>query len=305
MTYLEQLRERRSASKATEQKLRLFARLDEVHAVLVVEGEEDSNLYTDAFNKVIDGKVARVIICNGKGGVLGLRDFADANFVESTKLMFFIDRDHDEFIGLSFSDERTYITDHYSIEWNACTEEVIFALIARHYALSANDPVWEIVKAKFEELMACWVGHAMPVMQGVIVARRNGQHMDLEQILLSDICRINGSTIDHTGLGMAELLAKAGCTNCPDAEELSDCQDEVSELDHRHYVRGKLVVQFFCGFFKKLSAICGSPEKIDGQGLETGVQIGKNNFFRFVLGDWQIPASLRAFFLAWRDRQSA
>ena len=292
-------------SKATEQKLRLYVRLDEVHAVLIVEGQEDSNLYTDAFNKVIHGKDARVIICNGKGGVLGLRNFANLNFADAPKLMFFIDRDHDDFIGLSLADDRTYVTDNYSIEWDACTEEVIFALVARHYALSTNDPAWEKVKEKFHELMACWISHARPIMYAVIVARRAGQKLDLEQIALSDICRLNGSTLEPTGVELGALLEKAGSLHCPGAEDLDQCEVDLLKYDSRVYVRGKLVVQFFCEFFRKLGAICGSPEKIDGQGLATKVQIGKNNFIQFILDDWMIPDSLRNFFLSWNDRQAA
>ena len=304
MTHLDQLREWCSASKATEQKLRLYVPLDEIYAVLIVEGQEDSNLYTDAFNKVMDGKDTRVIICNGKGGVLGLRNFANVNYADASKLMFFIDRVHDDFIGLSMEDERTYVTDNYSIEWDACTEEVLFALVARHYALSTYDPVWEKVKEKFHKLMACWNSHARPIMYAMILARRAGQQLELESIYLSDICRLNGSTYEPTGAELGVLLEKAGSRHCPSGEDLAQCEYDLSKYDIRAYVRGKLAVYFFCEFFQKIGEICDSPEKIDGQGLVTGVQTGKSIFFQFIRDDWVIPESLRNIFLSWNDRQA-
>lgn len=303
MTYLDQLRERRSASNATQQKLRLFVRLEEVQAVLVVEGDEDSGLYTDAFHQVVEGAHIRVIICNGKGGVLGLRDFADANFPKAVKLMFFIDRDHDDFLGLKYGDERTYVTDHYSIEWDACTEGILFSLIARHYTLSVGDPIWEVVREKFHEMMGAWLDHSRPIMQAVVVARRRGEVLDLEQLPLSDICRFNASTFECAGSGLEVLLTKVGCGLCPTNEELTQCHAEFCEKDARSYVRGKLAVQFFCEFFRRLSEICGNPEKIDGRGLITRVQLGKNNYFQFILGDWLIPDTLRTFLSNWDSRR--
>jgi hypothetical protein len=305
MTYLDQLRERRSASNATEQKLRLFVPLEEVQAVLVVEGDEDSCLYTDAFHEVVEGAHIRVIICNGKGGVLGLRDFADANFPKAVKLMFFIDRDHDDLLDLIHYDERTYVTDHYSIEWDACTEEILFSLIARHYTLSVGDPIWDVVREKFREMMGTWLNYSCPIMQAVVVARRRGEILDLEQLSLSDICRFHDVTFEHSGSGLEELLTKVGCRACPTDDELTECQKEFGGKDARSYVRGKLVVQFFCEFFRKLSEICGNPEKIDGRGLTTGVQLGKNNYFQFILGDWCAPPSLRTFLSNWESRKTA
>lgn len=305
MTYLEQLRERRSASNATEQKLRLFIRLEEVQAVLVVEGDEDSDVYTDAFHQVVEGAHIRVIICKGKGGVLGLRDFADANFPNVIKLMFFIDRDHDDFLGLIHRDDRTYVTDHYSIEWDACTEEVLFSLIARHYTLSVGDPIWEVVREKFHEMMGAWLDYSRPIMQAVVVARQRGEVLDLEQLSLSDICRFNAPTFECAGNGLRTLLTKVGCKTYPTTQELTQCQVQLNDRDTRTYVRGKLVVQFFCEFFRKLSEICGNPEKIDGRGLTTGVQLGKSTYFQFILGDWLMPDTLRTFLSNWESRQIA
>lgn len=303
MAYLDELRKRRFASKATEQKLRLFARSEEIHAVLVVEGEEDSSVYIDAFNKNSNGKHARIIICNGKGGVLGLRDFADLDFPNHSKLMFFVDRDHDDFLGLNSRDERTYVTDHYSIEWNACTEDIMYSLVARHYTLSAHDPVWATVREKFNELMAIWVNHALPIMQGVVFARRAGETLDLEQITLSDICRLRNATFERTEYELTTILGHAGAQCCPERKDLIEGKAEFLGHDYKQSIRGKLVVQFFCEFFRKLGTICGSPSKIDGQSLSTNVQIGKNNYFQFVLDDWVVPRSLQIFFQIWVNKQ--
>ena len=305
MTYLDKLRERRTASKATEQKLRLFVRLEEVQGILVVEGEEDSNLYTDAFHKVVEGVCVRVIICDGKGGVLGLRDFADANFSEETHLMFFIDRDHDDLVDLTHGDERTYVTDYYSIEWDACTEHVLFSLIAKHYALSVGDPIWDVVRVNFRASMGAWLEHTKPIMQAVVVARRHGEVLDLEQLSLSDICRFNAGAMERTSSSLEVLLTKAGCENYPSGEELADINAELGDCEVKKYVRGKLVVQFFCEFFRRLGEICGHPRKIDGRDLGTGVQIGKKNYFQFILGDWTVPDTLRTFFTDWEGRQRA
>ncbi len=304
MTNLNKLRKKRKTDNAVEHKLRLFTSDKKIPAILVVEGEEDSNLYAYAFHKVVSDSSVRVIICNGKGGVLGLRDFSADNFPNDTKAIFFIDKDHDDLLGLENKDERTYVTDHYSIEWDICTKNVLFKLIEDHYALNLSDPIWGVVRRKFCELMTSWLDHSRPVMQAVVVARRNGENLDLKQIMLSDICRFHGESLEHTGISLEDLLIKAGIKNCPAKEELDQCSRELRDCDDRLYIRGKLVVQFFCEFFRRLNKICGYPTKIDDQSLTTGVQIGRNNYVRGVLNIWTIPETLRKFFNDWKERQA-
>jgi hypothetical protein len=304
MDFAEQLRKHRLANPVTRLKLSQFIRNKNVGAILVVEGKEDSQLYTYAFNTIVPNAKERIIICNGKVGVLKLRDFFESSFSRDKKTMFFIDKDHDDFVGLDYSKDGTYITDYYSIEWDVCTEQVLVALIGRHYTLSQNDPIRDIVNNKFQDLIQSWREHTKPIMQAVVVARRNGENnFDLDKIPLSSICRLKAGVFVPTDSDAKSLLSNAGCSSCPKSEELSQCATEFSSMDERLYIRGKLMLEFCCEFFRKLDEICINPKKIDGCDLETNVQIGKSNFVQFALNDWIIPDSLRDFLKNWTSRE--
>ncbi len=299
MTYLEQLRNFRTSNRATELKLSQFIPLSDIGGILVVEGEEDSQLYTNAFYSFVVDEQIKVIICNGKGGVLGLRDYYNSKFSNDHKTLFFIDRDHDNFLGIDNTGNKTYITDNYSIEWDVCTEEILFTLIKRHYTLNEQDPVYGTARKKFKIIYKQWLCYTRPFMQAVVATRRNGELLDLGKTRVLDLCWFEDGVLKSTDTSIEDLLTNSGCTNCPEDKELSHCAAEFYDIDDRKYIRGKLVLQLFCEFFKNLKVICENQQKNDGNDLVTSVQIGKNNYFQYILDDWTVPESLREFIIEW------
>ena len=304
MTYLKQLRGRRRSSADTQHRLRLFVADEKVGAILVVEGKLDDVLITDAFTRNVSDCRSTPIVCNGKGGVLGLRDFLDSKYHNDTKAMFFIDRDHDDFIRINDADKRTYITDHYSIEWCVCTEKVMCSIVAKCYALSKSDPFNSTVCVRFQQLMQEAMDHSRPVMQAVVAARQNGEVLDLNNISLSKICEFSNNKLVRTSYGINNLLKSANCSKIPTSKQLSKIKSQLQKEDDRSYVRGKIGLQFFCLFFRMLNEICGSPRKTNKKGLKTIEEIGQDNFRKFIPSDWTVPDSLKEFFAHWKGRNA-
>ena len=302
---IDDMRDGRSSDHTVKERLRECATNSKIEAVLVVEGYEDSPLYGDAFTMVLPNiQEIRIIVCGGKNSVLGLRNLLQRTFSNDTKTMFFVDRDHDDFLELHNADERTYVTDFYSIEWDFCTEDVLFSIISKHYTLNERDPIWNIAKQRFRSLMTVWLDHCRPVMQAVVVAKQMGEKLTLKKIFLSDICRFKAGTFQRTSDEINAILSKSGCVRYPDADDLSKGESALASVDSKSYVRGKLMVQFCCIFFKELNEICGKKPKIDSCELESDTPLGKNNFIRYLPSDWKIPESLRDFYVNWRARQT-
>jgi hypothetical protein len=302
MTYLESLQNFRFADSALKLLLVQLMPEKKVDAILVVEGEEDSNVYTRAINSFKPDARVEVIICNGKGGVLGLRDFIDDYYSHDNKTMFFIDKDHDDLLGIDYRDDKTYITDHYSIEWDVCTEQTITALIERSYALTEKDPIWKSVRLKFIEMSQEWLDYSKPIMQAVVVLREKGEKPKLDGIRFSDICRFQAGVMRRTNYKLETLLKASGCL-CPDEKELSRCASKLDDIDERSYVRGKLAVEFCCAFLKDLNKICDYPTKIDRRPLQRKGNVGKSEFIQLAILDWTVPDSLQFFLRSWVSRQ--
>ena len=304
MNHLDKIRHSRTSLPATKKKLRLSVTDKKFGAILVVEGQDDSVLITNAFESFFPSITPMTIRCDGKGGVLGLRRYFYTVFPNDTKTMFFIDRDHDDLLKVNNADKRTYITDHYSIEWNMCTPNVMWALVARYYTLSKGDPLWNIVRERFRSMMDDALDHSKLVMQAVVVARRNGESLDLDRIPLSEICRFKAGKLIRTSKGVKALLKQAECKTIPSDDELEEIKSELQGTDVRQYIRGKMILQFYYEFFRKLSQICGYRRKRDDSKFTTSVQVATEKFIQLISPDWKIPDSLDLFFVEWLSRKT-
>ena len=300
--YADELRSYRHTPNSLEIQLTQLIPEDDVKAILVVEGWDDSVLIIRAFNVVMSGVYAAVIVCGGKYNVLKLRQLLYSDYSSDTKTMFFVDKDHDDFMGVDNTDERTYVTEYYSIEWIICTEEVMCSLIKRYYTLSEMDEIWKVVKARYRSQVKKCLDYLRPVMQAVVVVRKKGKRPKLKKISFSDICRFKDGTVNRTANGINALLGQSGCSTNFSNDDLSQISEEFGSMDDRLYIRGKLYLQFFREFFERLNEVCDRPIKIDGSSLTTSACIGKKGFVDFVGDDWKIPSSLRDFITRWRKR---
>ena len=69
------------------------------------------------------------VFVEGKDNVLALHSFINWNIFNKNQLLFFVDRDMSYWLdGITYYDENIYITDQYSFENDAVTED--FSLVA-------------------------------------------------------------------------------------------------------------------------------------------------------------------------------
>lgn len=85
---------------------------------LFFEGDEDSSFYMPHISHRLESREARVFVCNGRGEVIKAHSLVSADGRAVGRAMFFVDKDHNDIIGVSDVNGLASIfqTKFYSIE---------------------------------------------------------------------------------------------------------------------------------------------------------------------------------------------
>src|SRR5947209_3898747 len=115
-SYVDVLRQKRRTPIAILHLFRMkhARRSDDIY--LFVEGADDEDFYAPFVERMCTmPRTVHSLWCDGKEGVLAVRSLVYKNFGHSTRSLFFVDKDLEDIVDESHSDdERTYVTDYYS-----------------------------------------------------------------------------------------------------------------------------------------------------------------------------------------------
>ncbi|MYZ50139.1 DUF4435 domain-containing protein [Propylenella binzhouense] len=295
MSYLESLRARRQAQKAVEQLLRMAIGSGRYVAIFAVEGEEDEEYYSEMWDKVICNHPIQVIVCDGKGGVLGARDFIDREYPNTCVVLYFIDKDHDEFIGINHARADTYVTDGYSIEWDVCNEAAIVHVLQRNYTIMSGDPLLESFRVFWRRSTTAVLPRLRTVMAGIVLIRQQDIDPSLDGLTVNALFEFRSGAYERRRLSFDRFREMVETEWMPSQGEWVAMLRILSGTPDSSYVRGKILVSFYCDMISRFAADC-SHRKSNGRLLKPKIQIGKRNFIHLAIPLLTVPSSLRVFF---------
>jgi hypothetical protein len=294
MQYLDELRERRKSKTAVQQKIRMYKSRN-VDFIAFFEGQDDQSFFLHFLEQELQDKDIYPIICDGKGGVLGARDFAENEYKILSGMLFFIDKDHDDFIGNIEEDAHTFITKYYSIESYFFEPSILHKFIKQHYGLSNIDPITKIVESTYFKIQAQVIHRLRSIMAHAVILRRRGVNPNLENVKFSKIFRIENGVFIKQNLFRSELEQLFCCEITISKISVRNFLKDTSDLDCRFFVRGKLLAEFFCAFFNKLDSILNHTKDISGSELSTSIQLGRRNFVNLLMHLIPMPTDFCEF----------
>lgn len=127
MSYLETLRQRRKTPVSAWHKLRTSLATKKFDFYIAFEGEEDEEFYSGFMAERFPGKKFRPVICDGKGGVLALHAEVVKTYGSPRSVFFFVDSDHDRFLGEDEYPAQTFSTCGYAVENYIYDRDVVLA----------------------------------------------------------------------------------------------------------------------------------------------------------------------------------
>ena len=294
MSYLNALRGRRVSPIAVYHKFRTIQYTDKYMFYAVFEGEEDEEFYRSYLEGELSGSNYLPLICQGKGGVLGFCDRI-SNSPKRNVVFFFVDTDHDIYLGLDEYPVNTFNTCGYSIESYVYEESIVREVVKRNFSVSAGDPLLEDIMDSFRRDREVFEGCVAVLMLWAICLRKKDINIELKKVNFSDIFRIKVNGLEVLDYSCRDLLRKVNSKHAVTADELGEIEGVVVDHSLSKYVRGKLLLQFLTAFFNIIDERFRGREKINGFPLKKKVDFGKKSTLFHCASFVECPERLESF----------
>lgn len=172
MDYAESLRVERTKSHAIFHSVIMeLPKYDDATMLLFFEGEDDPSFYCPHIRAINNSKQYLTLICYGRHEVIKLLDLIDQDGRAILKSLFFIDKDHNEFIGVNKSHPRLFQTKYYSIENYLVCIDSINAYWAEYLHLSSLDSRKEQLVRQFENTYKSFEKRMLTLMALTLIGR--------------------------------------------------------------------------------------------------------------------------------------
>lgn len=251
-SYVDLLNEAASSETAIFHEFRiLYSQGDgAVHAFF--EGEEDPLYFLPAIRAANPERHVHSYVCYGKRKVWSIRTSIYENGFERTSCLFFVDRDFDDLLGGQIGqDDRTYITDNYSIENDIATVHGVEVLLVDFGGMSRADPDFAGTLTAYTNASKLFVEAMRPFSAWSLAMRSNGKRPNLNNINIGRIIDVTANSVKRRPKSFAEFRRLAGMEN-----EHLPCAPvkrwirELSKKPHKCWIRGKFELWFFRQFLK-------------------------------------------------------
>lgn len=251
MEFLDQLRAMRYSPKSIWIQFSYVYVENSEDVYIFVEGGDDVIFYAAMLRQLAPGRKVYDFDCRNKTGVLAARDELAKR--GGKRCLFFVDKDHDDIIGLQLSSAGVFETEGYSIETYLCSIDIIESLWREILGLDLADPRLEHIRIQYGLSEGIFYQQMRPYMAWLVWHRRRGNNPSIRGIKPESILKFgpNSTTVFFRGR-IAELSQRAGVDGCqnPTAREILAVSRELAALDPQKYVRGKEHLWFFLEFLR-------------------------------------------------------
>lgn len=295
MSYLEILRARRKTPVSAWHKLRTSIATKKFDFYVAFEGEEDEEFYSSFLTERFPEKKFRPLICDGKGGVIALHQEVVESYGNPLNVFFFIDSDHDRFLGQDDYPAQTFSTCGYAVENYIYEPDVILRGIRKHFQLNAADELCEEVQNALERDRFVFELRVRTIMSYSVALRANDQCPDLDKVDLNSIFELNDDGLKRRNVDCAALITAGDVAPLTSAEIYRHAR-LLRNTNPNVFFRGKLVAQFVVNFCRRLSKRFRSKQKLNGKPLKAKIEFGKNNLISAFVDFVEAPDRLLEFF---------
>lgn len=295
MSYLNKLRERRKTPGAVWHKLRTSIGTGKFDFYIALEGEEDEAFYSRFLEERFPNKRFSPLVCDGKGGVLGLHSAMISAYGSQKNVFFFIDSDHDRFVGEDDYPAQFFSTCGYSVENYIYDKSVVAAGIKKFFLLNKSDGLCEDIEAALENDRLVFESRSKYIMSYAIALRANDQNPKLEKLGIKSLFDFEGHCLKSKNLDCRELLSTVEAEPLPRSEFVRYTR-LLKDYDPNVCIRGKLVAQFVLQFCRGLEKRFASTPKLNGKPLKTRVEFSKANIVSLFADFVELPPRLSGFF---------
>ncbi|WP_276379077.1 DUF4435 domain-containing protein [Flavobacterium sp. H4147] len=277
----------------------------------LVEGQEDISFYRNYIERYFPNNI-KYIICNGKGNVIDNYKNLNWNFYDKKRILFFIDKDFDNYINEEIlTDENIFTTEYYSIENYLVDEIVLSKFISDNCHIHDETIIKELIH-DFHLKHADFTKHLTKISAWMIYCRKNKFRVNFNDINLSDLFQIDKDgkfikiKLDDFENHFDYICNKTN-TKHFDLREIKTIYEElISETNKKKFLRGKYELFFMFLFIKyivdqivpKLSLKVKELNKVNNEKFskpKVTIQVREENIFQVLCNKVKEPDSLKNF----------
>jgi len=286
-SFLDALKAAPKTSQAKLNTVLMSFKPDGREIYIFLEGRDDPSFIRVNVQRVAETKALSVqtIILGNKKEVLNAYDYLEERFPDHPKLMFFVDKDHDDLIGETRgirTQRGLFVTQHYSIENYLVSETAIAAILTDCWGLDSSNRAIAIACEKFREFQKQYRLIFLPWMAWLLATRRSGQKPNSNNINFSILTvNPNYQIILNWEPDISTHLARVCNVSIqPDNTAVDSATKELEILPTKVWLRGKQELWCLIAFINRLEQDA-KAEKIK---LKIRSQINLNN-----LVEWLAP----------------
>lgn len=270
---------------------------------IIVEGKDDIAYYgIKAENyKLPDWKV-QIIPAGNRNKVVNTYKQLNWNNYSKSRIFFIVDRDLSDYTGEETPiDQNIYITDHYSIENDVCTESTFIKILKYFANLNEMDSTDETELSQFyRDLEKQFYDIVTPVMALILYWKRSGIKANYANINFNNMFEFDNSNIKlHSNFNdLSDALQYVHLQSnvlYDDSIDLEKYEQDLLQLNTPiHFVRGKYLTCFFSSIINyaaQNSQVILSSKKES----KLSLTIGSKNVISSLCGYMDIPMSLHNF----------
>lgn len=294
MSYLDTLRSRRKTPQAAWHKLRTSIETGKFQFFAAFEGEEDEEFFSAFIVRRFSDATFRPIICDGKGGVLALQEAVVAKYGSTKNVFFFVDSDHDRFLGQDKYPNGTFSSCGYSVESYFYDKTILRSAICKYFQLNKSDELCKEIDEALEHDFRVFGMRAKTIMTYAVGLRVADQSPDLDALHFSDIFEFTNSGLVTKKIECQHLIDKIG-TNSLSFHAFRNLLGILKSHSTVEIVRGKLVSQFILAFYRNLPRRFKGRTKLNGKALHSKIELSKANLISVLTDFAPMPVRLEKF----------
>ncbi|WP_017306616.1 DUF4435 domain-containing protein [Spirulina subsalsa] len=226
---------------------------------IFLEGRDDPSLIRVNVQRFAEQKALSVetIILGNKKEVLKAYDYLGKRFPNNPRIMFFVDKDHDDLLGENRgiqTQESLFVTPYYSIENYLVSESAIAAILTDFWGLDSSSEAITIACQKFHQFQADYRQAFLPWMAWLLAIRRLGENPNNNNINASVFTvDINYQIMFNWQPDILTHLGRVCNVNIrPDSMTIDHTTRELEALPTKVWLRGKQELWCLVKFLNRL-----------------------------------------------------
>jgi len=300
MTFKDVLRNSRSGRTTALHKFRTNYDPNSQRVYLFVEGEPDKAFYRSFVGRhVTNPRDVFIYNCENKDNVYRAHADVLSSYPNCERVLFFVDKDIDDILGKQHpASPRVFVTECYSIENYVVSPEAVARYFSDYVKVNRVEFDIEEISRQFGRQLAAFYQLILPIMAWILVMRRRGERVQLQDVKLSELFEISDHEVvrKRKRAALSYLERVTGTQSPPRIWALvRNASRELLRLQPDRYVRGKFVGWLLILSCRKFSEELTTIAREVRGSVSQPVQLNEANFIQLLCSGTTAPAPLETF----------